>query len=144
MRNEPELWEQQALFEWALLYENAHPELEAMFHVTNEGKRSRQNGAALRRGGLKSGVPDVWLPVANGNYHGLVIEMKAEKNRVTAEQKEWLLRQAGNGWKACACWGFEAAATIIAEYLGFKPSQFMRTPGKIVDYLADGTIAERK
>ena len=144
MRNEAELREQQTLFDWAMLWENAHPELKSMFHVTNEGKRSKQGGAALVRAGLKRGVPDIWLPVENGNYNGLVIEMKADNNRVTADQKAWLLRMAANSWKACSCWGFEAAAQVVAEYLNFNPGVFMRPVGKIVDYNADGSVAERK
>ena len=144
MRSEKELREQQALFDWALLWENAHPELKAMFHVTNEGKRSKANGAALRRGGLKKGVPDIWLTVPKGEYHGLVIELKADRNRVTEDQQEWLERQAKYGWRSFACWGFEAAAKVVAEYLGFNPGQFMKEPQRIMEWLPDGSVAERK
>lgn len=144
MRSEKELREQQALFDWALLWENAHPELKAMFHVPNEGKRNPRTGAAMKRAGLKSGVPDIWLPVPCGKWVGLVIELKADRNRVTEDQKEWLARQAKYGWRSFACWGFEAAAKVVAEYLGFNPGQFMKEPQKVLEWLPDGSVAERK
>lgn len=143
-KTEKELMEMQTLFDWALLWENAHPELWHMYHVTNEGKRNPRTGAALKRGGLKKGVPDVWLPVPCGKWGGLVIEMKVDRNRVTEAQQEWLEKQAKRGWKAYACWGFEAAAKVVAEYLGFDPRQFMKEPQKILEWLPDGSVAERK
>lgn len=58
-----ETTEQIALFNWAKRTESILPELALMYHVPNEGKRS--NGGILKAAGLKSGVPDICLPVAN-------------------------------------------------------------------------------
>lgn len=86
-----------------------------MYHVPNEGKRS--NGAILKAMGMKSGVPDVVLPVASQNFHGLYIEMKYGKNKETTEQKEFmeLLRQ--QGYKTSVCHGFEDAKKEVLVYL---------------------------
>ena len=36
------------------------------------------------------------------------------------------------------------AAKVVAEYLGFNPGQFMKEPQKILEWLPDGSVAERK
>ena len=69
-----ETTEQMALFVWAGNNTHVLPCLSLMYHVPNEGKRT--NGAVLKAMGLKSGVPDVCLPVASHNFHGLYLEMK--------------------------------------------------------------------
>ena len=74
-----ETTEQIALFNWAKRTESILPELALMYHVPNEGKRS--NGGILKAAGLKSGVPDICLPVANNGFHGLYIELKFGKNK---------------------------------------------------------------
>ena len=56
--------EQQYLFEWARLAACKWPELALLYHIPNEGKRTAITGARLKSMGLKSGVPDVCLPVA--------------------------------------------------------------------------------
>lgn len=76
-RENREAEEQEALFVWAEYQSAAHTELKLLYHIPNEGKRSVSYGAALRRQGMKKGVPDLCLPVARGKYHGLYIEMKA-------------------------------------------------------------------
>ena len=76
-----ETTEQIALFNWAKRTESILPELALMYHVPNEGKRS--NGGILKAAGLKSGVPDICLPVANNGFHGLYIELKFGKNKAT-------------------------------------------------------------
>ena len=63
--------EQQWLFKWAAYESAARSELKLLYHIPNEGKRSRATGGRLRAEGLKKGVPDVCLPVARGNCHGL-------------------------------------------------------------------------
>ena len=81
--------EQQHLFQWARMMSGAHPELALMYKITNEGRRSRVNGARMVAEGMKKGVPDICLPVARGGHHGLYIELKRERNsRVTKEQLE--------------------------------------------------------
>ena len=137
--NKEELANQAALFELAALLETQCPGLELMFHVPNEGKRSVYSGAELKRAGLKKGVPDVMLPVARKGYHGLAIEMKAGKNKPTEEQKKWLMGLAGEGWLCYVCRGYEAAATVLGEYMDIKIS-LLRTPRKAERYGKDGVI----
>lgn len=110
-----ETTEQIRLFNWANNNLTALPCLTLMYHVPNEGKRS--NGAILKAMGMKDGVPDVVLPVARKNFHGLYLEMKYGKNRETKEQKEFmeLLRQ--EGYKTSVCYGFENAKGEILKYL---------------------------
>ena len=83
-----ETTEQIALFNWAKRTESILPELALMYHAPNEGKRS--NGGILKAAGLKSGVPDICLPVANNGFHGLYIELKFGKNKATKAQEEYM------------------------------------------------------
>lgn len=112
--------EQQALFRWAEYMSGRHPEIRLLYHIPNEGKRSRATGARLKAEGLKAGVPDICLPVAIGKYHGLYIELKAGRNTATDKQKEWLAALASRGYCTAVCWGWEQAAAVITDYLGVK------------------------
>lgn len=109
--------EQIVLFHWAEFSVSHYPELELLYHIPNEGKRSAVTGARLKAQGLKSGVPDVCLPTAHGGYIGLYIEMKVKPNKPTENQKRWLraLREAGH--MVAVCYGFEEARDLIEKYL---------------------------
>lgn len=110
-----ETTEQISLFNWA--ERNAHvlPCLSLMYHVPNEGKRT--NGAVLKAMGLKTGVPDVVLPVASHNFHGLYLEMKYGNNKPTKAQEEYMAALRQQGYKTVVCYGAEEAKTEIMEYL---------------------------
>ena len=113
-------WEaaqQQTLFEWAALMEAKVPELRLMYHVPNGGSRNSIEAANLKRQGVKAGVPDVCLPVARGNSHGLYIEMKAGDNKPTEKQKEWLTALEKQGYATAVCYSWEEAVYIITNYL---------------------------
>jgi len=105
------------LFRWAKYMEGRYPELKWMYHVPNEGKRSKSAGARMRQEGLKAGVPDVCLPVPRGEYHGLYIEMKVGKNKPTDKQKEWLAGLKEQGYSTAVCYGWESASKLILKYL---------------------------
>lgn len=120
MKTASESVEQQCLMRWAKLQEGAYPALKLLYHVPNEGKRSRATGGRLKAEGLKSGVPDLCLPVPVGKYHGLYVEMKANNNKPTDNQKEWLADLSAQGYATAVCWGWEQAATVITKYLGVK------------------------
>lgn len=116
--------EQRALFVWARLQAAAYPELDLMYHIPNEGKRSRVTGQRMRAEGLKTGVPDICLPCARGAYHGLYIELKRRKGgTVSANQKEWLEALNRAGYSAVVCKGFDEAVNAIMEYLTLKEGE---------------------
>lgn len=116
--NPTEEVEQIALFRWAEYAKCTLPELSLMYHIPNEGKRSRANGASLCMQGLKSGVPDICLPVAKGGYNALYIEMKRlGGKKPTANQTSWILRLNKGGNLALVCYGWEVAKTVIEKYL---------------------------
>ena len=113
--------EQQALFEWAQRLCRRYPELVLLYHIPNEGKRSKATGARLKKEGMKSGVPDIHLPVAKGEFHSLYIELKRRKGSSTTKaQNTWLQLLGKYGNKAVRCYGWEEAAKVIVEYLEEK------------------------
>jgi len=93
------------------------PELKLLFHIPNERICSVQQGANLKRMGVKRGVPDLCLPVARGAYHGLFIEMKTESGTATSDQKWWgdQLKEQGYMWAVCKGW--ESAVKLLEIYL---------------------------
>lgn len=82
--------EQMILIRWAQFESGRHPELSLLFHVPNGGKRSKVEAARFKAMGVQAGVPDLFLPVPRGAYHGLFIEMKAPKGRTSNAQNTWI------------------------------------------------------
>ena len=98
-----------------------------MYHVPNEGKRS--NGGILKAAGLKSGVPDICLPVANNGFHGLYIELKFGKNKATKAQEEYMAMLNAQGYKTAVCYGAEEAGgrnIVISHRTGTDAKESVR------------------
>lgn len=112
--------EQQYFFRWAWT-EGAlrwRDEINLLYHVPNEGKRSRATGARMRAESLRAGAPDINLDVARGGYHGLRIELKRRRGgRVSPEQEEWLEALRRQGYAATVARGWEEAAEAVRKYL---------------------------
>lgn len=109
--------EQRKLFQWTLFIKAKHPEIELMFHIPNGGSRNKIEAANLKKQGVKAGVPDLFLPVARGKYHGLFIEMKYGKNKPTVNQNLWLRKLSEQGYAVAVCYGFLEASQKIVNYL---------------------------
>ena len=110
--------EQQMLMRWAAMAAGAHPELRLLYHVPNGGSRGKAEAGRFRAEGVKSGVPDLCLPVARGKWHGLYIELKRTKGgRVSQAQREWLYALEREGYAAAVAYGWEQAREMIAAYL---------------------------
>ena len=112
-----EAQEQMTLFSWAAMQSGKYPELNLLYHVPNGGSRHKAEAGRLRAEGVKAGVPDLCLPVARGQYHGLYIELKAGKNTTTKKQKEWLEYLRQQGYYTAVCYGWQPAAQLIEQYL---------------------------
>ena len=118
--------EQQAVIEWAGIMSNAHPELLNLYHVPNEGKRSKAEGARQLRMGLRPGVPDLILDWPSGQYHGLRIEMKVKPNRTTKDQEEGLNRLAKAGYVVKVCYSAAEAIQTIEAYISMQKRKVQR------------------
>lgn len=91
-----------------------------IYAIPNAGKRSI--GAALyeRAAGLKSGVPDLCLPVPMGAYHALYIEMKRADGKmsdVSDNQRRWIDALKSKGNAVAVCFGADEAIAVIKDYL---------------------------
>lgn len=116
MNKPTEAQEQEALLRWVSFAMCKYPDFR-IFHIPNEGKRSRASGASLKRQGLQKGVPDIFVAVARGGYHGLFIEMKRKGGKPSKEQMQWLDDLNKNGYRAVICYGWEQAAETIKNYM---------------------------
>lgn len=109
--------EQILLIQWCRFNENMYPGLELIHHIPNGGKRDKLEAIKLKKEGVKSGVPDLSLPVPKGKYNGLYIEMKYNGNKPTVKQKEWIKKLNEQGYYATVCDGFEEAKEMIINYM---------------------------
>lgn len=118
---------QVTLFQWAKLYEPKYPELKYMFAIPNgaklpwaknrKGQRWSPEAMRLIAEGLKSGCPDIFLPAARNNCHGLFIEMKSKDGKLSKNQAEFLTVLSQNGYETAVCNSFEQAKDTIINYL---------------------------
>lgn len=119
--------EQVALFQWAAHMSVRHPELRLMYAIPNGGLRNPVVAGKLKAEGVKAGVPDIFIPVARGGYHGLYIELKRTKGgRLSIEQAQWITDLLGQGYAVYKAEGWVKAKEIIEQYLKI-PSMETRT-----------------
>lgn len=115
--------EQAALFQWAELHAKARPELLNLFAIPNGGARTARTGARMRKEGVKKGMLDMFLAVPRGQFHGLFIEMKTARGRMTPEQVEWEKRLRASMYVVAVCRSADHAIDVIEDYLSVdKPS----------------------
>jgi len=120
-RKEREHQEQCAVVEWATLKAKQDPRMQLLYAIPNGRKRSKAEGGKLKAEGLKAGMPDLCLPVAN-RYRGesaLFLEMKTGNGTLSRKQKEIisLLRSCGNRVEVCR--SAEEAIRAIEDHMGW-------------------------
>lgn len=116
------------LFAWAAQTEirEQYPELKWMFHIPNGGSRHKGEAGKLKAMGVKSGVPDICLPVHRGRFAGLWIELKRPKDQAKRAgqasdlQIDWIKFLRDEAFGAVVCLGWENARDIIVQYLTYK------------------------
>lgn len=114
-----ETQEQIALIKWTQQpsVRQRYPELALLFHVPNE-RSDKVQASILKKMGVKRGVPDLFLPVPTGQYHGLFIEMKTPTGRISDDQLWWIEHLKANGYACHVCRGWKAASEVLLWYLG--------------------------
>ena len=107
--------EQKAFFEWWEVWGAKLPY--QPFAIPNGGARHIAVARKLKSEGVKSGVPDVFLPWPINGFHGLFLEFKRRKGgSVSAAQKEVMESLRKAGYAVEVAHGWEEAARIVKDY----------------------------
>jgi len=110
--------EQKSFFHWL----NYQPEIRDLaFAIPNGGDRNVLVGKKMKAEGVRRGVPDIFIAVPIGDYHGLFIEMKRRKGGwLSEDQKGWIDRLRTQGYCVEACRGFDESVVVVRRYLSGK------------------------
>lgn len=118
---------QSALFCWIALNPQ-YPDLRWLFAIPNGGLRDKITANKLKTTGVKSGVPDLCLPVRRGQFSALWIELKIPKRKakhggkggVSDNQNEWKAYLLSQGFGVYVAYGWEDARECLINYLEWK------------------------
>lgn len=66
---------------------------------------------------LRTGLPDILLPLAQGEHKGLGVEFKIKPNKPTENQKQVAERLSAQGSRVEVCYNFEEAKGLLEDYL---------------------------
>ena len=111
-----------AFFDYVRLLENKDPRYKTIFHVANERRTSPQAGARLKKKGVRSGIPDVIVPIPSKSYHALFIEFKVKPNKLSDNQKHMCEALHAQGYCVRIAYSSTEAITILKDYLNEDPA----------------------
>ena len=87
------------------------------FAIPNGGARDAITGARLKQEGVLAGVPDIFLAKSACGKHGMFIEMKTKKGRVSERQRDLFPLLEAQGYGVAVCHGWREAAETVEAYL---------------------------
>jgi hypothetical protein len=87
------------------------------FHIPNERRCSPQHGAILKRMGVKAGVSDVAIMRPSRGFHGMFLELKSSKGKISPLQSKFMADMHREGYATKVAYGSEEAIFIIKHYL---------------------------
>lgn len=111
--------EQKRLMEWWAEFSALHglPVI-ALFAIPNGGERNVIVATRMKAEGVRRGVPDLFLALPKGSYHGLFIELKKPKGgKVSEHQKEYIKFLNSQNYLCFVCHGFDEARKTITSYI---------------------------
>lgn len=108
---------QVTVFQWAKIKESEYPCLSLLYAIPNAGKYKDTGRLYMWAEGLRSGVPDICLPVPNHSFAALYIELKKKGGKVSDAQFSWINALTSVGNKVAVCYGADEAIKVIEEYL---------------------------
>jgi len=89
-----------------------HPEIfDLIYHIKNESSTAHVSGI-----GIKKGIPDYFLAMPKGGYHGLYLEMKKPKGTLTKDQVKVIPKLREQGYKVEICYSWLEAVNACVVY----------------------------
>jgi hypothetical protein len=103
----------ESVMEWV----RAHPKISPfVMHFPNEGKRSIQYGAYLKRLGMRPGVSDLFIAIPKRGYHGAWLELKSANGKLSLLQKLFLEDMAKQEYAAVVTYSLDDSIKFIQWY----------------------------
>ena len=109
--------EQAAFFQIAGYMLAQYPMLRWLHAIPNGGARNVVVAKKLKDEGVVRGIADVCFPYPCGGYHGLYIEFKHGKNKLTSEQRDFLEYASYHGYQTGVAYSADEGIEILNSYL---------------------------
>lgn len=136
-RNNEEHQIQVGVFKWINLQKKIYPALKNAYAIPNGGSRNEREAANLKAEGVRAGVPDVFLAYPSKDFHGLYIEHKIKKQKLTKDkpiyientkivryiregQETWFKRLQDAGYCCEVSRSIDQSIGIFKDYLDIK------------------------
>ena len=87
-----------------------------IYAIPNGSQRNIIVASKLKAEGVLAGVPDLHIPISNGSYNGLYIELKAGKNKPTDNQITIMEKLQNEGNKCVVCWSLDEFMQEVKDY----------------------------
>ena len=104
---------QSAFFQWWDL----HHRSPLCWAIPNGGKRHIGVARKLKTEGVRSGVPDVFIAIPAGIWHGLFLEFKTRTGQISASQKIYHQALTEQNYRVLVVRSFEEAVDSVEKYL---------------------------
>lgn len=92
----------------------------AIAAIPNQRKASFATGRRFKREGVLAGFPDVGVFVSRQGFHGLFIEFKHGKNRLSPEQRAVKALLESAGFRYVVSYDVDHAIAEFENYIGGK------------------------
>lgn len=111
----PESKLQQTCVRWFRLQ---YPKLSGcLFAIPNGGRRSKVEAGIMQAEGVTPGVSDLFLMIASNGWHGMFIEMKYGKGKLSEAQMEFLDLADSSSYATTVCYSLDDFMKAVEGYM---------------------------
>lgn len=71
----------------------------------------------MKREGVVAGVPDLFLSLPRGGWHGMYIEIKFGKNKLTQRQEDFFAAASKHNYKCVAVYTLDEFTREVTNYI---------------------------
>lgn len=89
-----------------------------IYAIPNGGHRNAITARKMKAEGVRPGMPDLCLPMPNGEAHGLYIEVKTKTGTIQKNQKQMHELLRAQGYRVEVVRSVPEFIALIADYLG--------------------------